>query len=123
MASPDTPSQNLRFGLPEPALTSLTNLFRKHRSIDAVYLYGSRAKGNYRNNSDIDLLLIAPGMDWSAFHRLESEIDDLLLPWKVDLALKHQVENQDLLDHVDRVGVLLFDGLKIPVPSSNKVRV
>lgn len=111
MASPDAQNheQKLRFGLPESALASLVNLFRKHHSIDAVYLYGSRAKGNYRNNSDIDLLLIAPGMDWSAFHSLESEVDDLLLPWKVDLALKHQAENQDLLAHVDRVGVLLFE--------------
>jgi hypothetical protein len=32
------------------------------------------------------------------------QIDDLLLPWKVDLALKHTIENADLVAHIERAG-------------------
>lgn len=73
--------------------------------MQGVVLYGSRAKGNFRANSDIDLMLIAPEISWQEFNQIEAEIDDLLMPWKVDLALKHQVENEALLDHVKRVGI------------------
>ncbi len=40
--------------------------------------------------------------------RLDGEIDDLLLPWKVDIALRHQIENPDLLAHIDRVGIAIY---------------
>ncbi len=100
--------QRMDFGLPPHAMAGLQSVFRNHPPIRSVTLYGSRAKGNFRHNSDIDLMLTAPDMTWSEFNRVEQEIDDLLLPWKVDLALLHHVENQDLLNHVERVGIDIF---------------
>jgi len=97
--------QKMNFGLPERVLKRLQDVFRNHPSIQSVTVYGSRAKGTHRPNSDIDLMLTAPNMAWDEFNHVEQEIDDLLLPWKVDLALLHQIENRDLLDHVERVGV------------------
>ena len=105
MTSPDSANPKDQFGLPPYAMESLKRVFAHHPAIEGVTVYGSRAKGNYRYNSDIDVMLTAPELSWSEFCQLELEIDDLLLPWKVDLALKHQVENKDLLDHVARVGV------------------
>ena len=105
MTSPDSANPKDQFGLPPDAMENLKRVFARHPTIEGVTLYGSRTKGNYRYNSDIDLMLTAPELSWSEFCQLELEIDDLLLPWKVDLALKHQVENKDLLDHVERVGV------------------
>jgi predicted nucleotidyltransferase len=100
--------QQRDFGLPVKALQGLQDVFSNHPSIQSVTMYGSRAKGNYRHNSDIDLVITAPDMTWGEFNCVEQEIDDLLLPWKVDLALLHHIENQDLLDHVSRVGVTIF---------------
>jgi len=40
---------------------------------------------------------------------IENRIDDLLLPWKVDLSLRHRIHNPDLLEHIDRAGVKLFE--------------
>lgn len=105
---PQVPGTSPQRWLPGDALALLKGVFSKHASIDSVTLYGSRAKGSHRPNSDIDLLLTAPGMSWTEFNVLESEIDDLLLPWKVDLALRHQVENDELLAHVERVGIRLY---------------
>lgn len=95
-------------GLPDYALKNLKRIFKNHSAVQSVVLYGSRAKGNFRANSDIDLMLIAPEISWQEFNQIEAEIDDLLMPWKVDLALKHQVENEALLDHVKRVGIRLL---------------
>lgn len=92
-------------GLPDHVLNDLRGIFVNHPAVQSVVLYGSRAKGNFRPNSDIDLMLIAPDISWSEFVQIEADIDDLLMPWKVDLALEHQVENDKLLEHVKRVGV------------------
>ena len=99
---------NDSFGLPSYVLVRLNDVFKRHSTIKKVTMYGSRAKGNFRHNSDIDLMITAPSMSWEEFGQFGIEIDDLLLPWKVDLALMHQVENQELVDHVSRVGIRIF---------------
>lgn len=105
MALPEQAEPVDKFGLPSRVMAELKSVFDRHPGIGEVTLYGSRAKGNYRYNSDIDLMLTAPGLSWPEFNEIEREIDDLLLPWKVDLALAHQVDNPELLEHVRRVGI------------------
>lgn len=108
MALPEPSSEKEQFGLPSEVTKGLQTIFSQHRGIEQVTLYGSRAKGNYRYNSDIDLMMTAPTLSWQEFNQIELEIDDLLLPWKVDLALKHQIDNEELLEHVARVGIRIY---------------
>lgn len=97
------------YGLPPQVLARLNAVFRRWQQIDRVILYGSRAKGNFRTGSDIDLCLEAYTMQITDLLKLSGEIDDLLLPWKVDLALKHTIENPELLEHIERVGVPVYE--------------
>ncbi|TDE16379.1 nucleotidyltransferase domain-containing protein [Dyadobacter psychrotolerans] len=57
----------------------------KYPQVEEVILYGSCAKGNYRNGSDIDLVKGA-AVDWSQMFKIELEPDDLMLPYQIDLA-------------------------------------
>jgi predicted nucleotidyltransferase len=95
-------------GLPAYAVERLRNAFRQWPGIEAVILYGSRAKGDYRPNSDIDLCVVGESLGVKELLQLDTAIDDLLLPWKVDLSLKHQIEDPDLLAHIERVGTPLY---------------
>jgi len=97
-------------GLPDAVVRQLRNIFSGYPAIRRVMLYGSRAKGTYRNGSDIDLCVEAPEMTLSELLEIEGRVDELLLPWKVDLALMHQVENPDLLEHIRRVGKMFYVG-------------
>lgn len=83
-------------------------MFAKHPQIEKAILYGSLAKGNYRNGSDIDLVLVAPGLNLCQLFKIEIELDDLMLPYKIDLSTYHTIENTDLIGHIDRVGVVFF---------------
>ena len=67
-------------------------------------LYGSRAMGNYRPGSDIDLTLEGD-LHLQDINRLLLEIDDLLLPYQVDLSAFQDIDNPALVDHIRRVGV------------------
>lgn len=92
------------FGLPHNHIQLIKSVFERYPEIQRVVIYGSRAKGNYRPGSDIDLTIFAPQMSTSDLLKIEGELDDLLLPYKVDLSLYHQIDNSDLLDHIQRVG-------------------
>ena len=68
-----------------------------------VWLYDSRATGRRRPGSDIDLTLVAPGLSHHDRLRLIGALDDLLLPWSIDLSLLHELP-EPLAQHVARVG-------------------
>jgi hypothetical protein len=53
--------------------------------------------------------LVAPQFTLTDLNKIENRIDDLLLPWKIDLALFHQIENPDLLEHIKRVGIAFYE--------------
>jgi len=101
-------SQPKDFGLSQQALDALRALFATCGPVRRAIVYGSRAKGNFREGSDIDIALDAPDLPFDALLRLSTQIDDLMLPWQVDLAVVSQIDNPDLLAHIDRVGKVLW---------------
>jgi len=96
------------YGLSTQTLEKLKQVFLKYSSIQKVIVYGSRAKGNFQTGSDIDLTILAPNLKTTDLLKIENEIDELMLPYKVDLSLFHQIENPDLVDHIQRVGQVFY---------------
>lgn len=97
-----------RFGLKTATIAALNRVFARHPAIDRAVLYGSRAKGSHRPGSDIDLTLFGAEVTYQELQRIEAEIDDLLLPYTVDLSLHYQIDHPDLLAHIERVGVVFY---------------
>jgi uncharacterized protein len=97
------------YGLPETAMQSLKKIFLQDGRIENVWLYGSRATGKQKPASDIDLCIEGANLSLTDLHALENEIDDLLLPWKIDLSLIHQIDNPALLKHITDVGINILD--------------
>ena len=110
--TPVTTSQLVDFGLPQATRDKLCAVFSRHPSIHTVLVYGSRAKGNYRPGSDIDLSLqcesLETSLPFAEFLQIQDEIDDLMLPYTVDLLQYGQLANPDLKDHINRVGQPLY---------------
>jgi len=96
-------------GLSQTTLDKLTRVFLQHKAISSVVVYGSRAKGNYRPGSDIDLTIKGDVLEFAELMQIEDQIDDLLLPYTVDLSQYAQLGNVDLIEHIDRVGVVIYD--------------
>jgi uncharacterized protein len=96
-------------GLSQTTLDKLNSIFRQHNSIGLVLIYGSRAKGNYRPGSDIDLTIKGGDLEFAELMQIQDQIDDLYLPYTVDLSHYSQLTNPDLIAHIDRVGVVIYD--------------
>lgn len=95
------------FGLSARTLDQLRGVLSRHTGIQRAIVYGSRAKGDFRPGSDIDLTLDAPGLMFDELLRINGELDDLMLPYTIDLSLLKQIDNPSLLSHIERVGKLL----------------
>jgi predicted nucleotidyltransferase len=98
----------VKLGLSQTTLDKLSSVFKQHGAIESVLIYGSRAKGNYRPGSDIDLTIKGNMLEFAELMRIEDQIDDLYLPYTVDLSQYCQLTNADLIAHIDRVGVVIY---------------
>lgn len=96
------------YGLKPDTIKCITSVFEKEPAVEKVILYGSRAKGNYRQGSDIDLTLEGENLDLTILQRMENDIDDLMLPYKLDLSLLKHIRNTELLDHIEQVGKVFY---------------
>lgn len=96
------------FGLPPATLDKLNSVFARHPAIASVLIYGSRAKGTHRPGSDIDLTIKGEDIPFAEFMQIEDQIDDLMLPYTVDLSQYRQLGNAELIAHIDRVGVVIY---------------
>jgi predicted nucleotidyltransferase len=79
-----------------------------HPEVEVAILYGSRALGRHRPGSDIDLTLEGPALEGRVLALIDTELDDLLLPWRFDLSIRHQLRSAPLIDHIARVGVPVY---------------
>lgn len=100
-------SEDFQFGLAREVKDRIVSVFVRYKGIHKVWIYGSRAKGNFRKGSDIDLC-IQGHLDLTQLLNLRSELDDLNLPYQIDLSLWDFIENSDLLEHIKRCGQVIW---------------
>lgn len=101
-------SEKHRYGLPTEVINKIIEVFCHFPEIREAILYGSRAKGNNHPGSDIDLTLKGDSLDLKRLNRVGNALDDLLLPYYFDLSVFDQIENAELLEHIERVGVVFY---------------
>jgi len=95
-------------GLTDIELSKLHDVFSQYEDIEKVVLYGSRAKGNYKPFSDVDISLVGDTLTHNRCNQLSTDIDDLLLPYQFDISIFHTLKNPDLIDHIKRVGITIY---------------
>jgi len=99
----------MKFGLTESTIEKICGVFAGYPQVEKAVLYGSRAKGNYKNGSDIDLTLHG-GADLTrnVLYRIMDDLDDLLLPYTIDLSIFDVISDADVIEHIQRVGVTFY---------------
>ncbi len=93
------------FGLSTETIAQINGILSSYPEIIKVILYGSRAKGNYKKGSDIDLAIVSDSLSPHQLLTIQIQIDDLLLPYTVDLCLLRTIDNPGLIEHIHQVGL------------------
>jgi predicted nucleotidyltransferase len=100
----------MNHGIPQRSLDTLYGIFSKYGALKKVILYGSRAMGTYKNGSDIDITLDAgDGFTDLDLSRVCGDLDESDLPYFVDCSILSQIGNPELLEHIARVGKVLYE--------------
>ncbi len=104
----------MRYGLSEQTIEKICGVLAKHPAIDKAVLYGSRVKGNFKPGSDIDLSLFGAGLTAKELGDIDFELDDLLLPYSIDLLIFDTLNHAKLREHIERLGVVFYQRISSP---------
>ena len=96
------------FGLKDGDIEIIISILKKYIQIEQALIFGSRAKGNYKPGSDVDIVLKG------CVHEVITDIsfslnEDSLLPYKFDVLDYDSISNQNLIDHINRVGIVFYE--------------
>jgi len=106
---------SINHGLSDETVAQIHDVFARFPEVEKAVLYGSRAKGNYKPGSDVDLTLLGVEVTSKILGHIQAELEDGLLPYTFDLSILAQITQADLLDHIRRVGVVFYE--KKPLPA------
>ena len=99
----------MNHGLSDATVAKIHGVLLRHAEVERAILYGSRAKGNFKPGSDIDLTLTGSRLNDRIRGRIDEDLDDLLLPYEFDLSLFADLTHPELIDHIRRVGVIFYE--------------
>ncbi len=102
-------SLSAQSGLSPVTLAKISAVLAQCPALEKAVLYGSRAKGNYRPGSDIDLSLFGDSLSYAHLGQIELQLDALMLPYFFDISLFSQIDNPDLTEHIQRVGLVFYE--------------
>ncbi len=102
-------------GLSDETVAQIHAALAHYPEVEKAVLYGSRAKGDFKPGSDVDLTLLGSGVTPKILAHVQRELEDGSLPYTFDLSIQAHIKQDDLLDHIRRVGVVFYE--KKPLPA------
>lgn len=99
----------MKFGLEDNIIKAFIEILKKHPEVESARIFGSRARGDYKKASDIDMALFGKELTHSINTNIFYEIDKLYLPYKVDLINFNTLnEEEKLKDNILKEGVEFY---------------
>ena len=92
------------FGLRDEILNKIKNISQKYDY--KFYIFGSRARGDYKNNSDIDIA-ISGVVSEKDETEIRNEFDLIDMEYLLDIVFINQLTNKELIENIEKEGVLI----------------
>jgi len=97
------------YGLSDKEFDEMTAIFSKCDNLEKVILYGSRAKGNYKKFSDVDITLEGDNLTLADLFQIQDLLYESDLPYMYDVSIFSSITNPDLIDHIRRRGIVIWE--------------
>lgn len=98
----------MRFGLSEDEIGKIRNVFSKFPQVNQAIIFGSRAKGNHRPYSDVDLSITGENITLQLLYDIQLQLEDLMLPYIFDINIKEKIRESAFVEHIERVGIVFY---------------
>jgi len=98
-----------QFGITDDDLADVLIVLKKFNSVEEAFIFGSRAKGNYKKGSDIDIAVKGKNVNYEIISQINYMLnEETMMPYHFDIVNYNTIKNKNLLDHINRVGVRIY---------------
>lgn len=98
----------IAFGIKDSSMKILTSIFSNYGQVEEVVLYGSRAKGNFTDRSDVDMVICNSNINRHVLGKILADINNSNFPYTVDIQLLENIKSPSLLEHINRIGQTFY---------------
>jgi len=96
------------FGISDLHFNQIISVLDQNQYVISAMLFGSRAKGNFKPGSDVDIALIGAELTLKDVFNLQNQLDDYDQPYIFDLILYDSITEPALISHIHRVGIEIY---------------
>ena len=99
-----------KFGLLNEDVEKIIKVFKNQPKVQSALIFGSRAKGNFKPGSDVDLVLKGTELDFGIVNQISYWLnEETTMPYKFDVLDYKSITETDLVEHIDKVGIEIFN--------------
>ena len=103
----------MNIGLNQTEIKEIIKAVIQFPEIEKTVVFGSRAKGNFKKGSDVDLSVQGKNITYKTIVKLSEKLNsETTLPYFFDIVHYKNINNKELKNHIDRVGKIIFENLK-----------
>ena len=97
------------FGLLDRDINYILSAIKVFPEIEKAMIFGSRAMGNYKKGSDIDIACYGKNVDFETTSKLRSKLnEELPIPFFIDVLHFNSLKNSDLRKHIEQFGITFY---------------
>ncbi|WP_312647446.1 nucleotidyltransferase domain-containing protein [Aminipila sp.] len=96
------------FGLKENEIAQLKCCFLKYKQIEKGIVFGSRAMGNYKKGSDVDIALVGENISHKIITQILNALEETVMPYEFDLLIFNSIKNKELIRHIEEFGIEIY---------------
>ncbi len=100
---------NNNFGISDQSFNTILGLLKQHTEIEYAKIFGSRAIGNYKDGSDIDISIHGDSINMDTIHKLKYQLSESIIPYYIDIVDYKSIKNSDFIQHIDVFGKLFYN--------------
>lgn len=97
------------FGLLDRDIEYIQKAFENFEEIEKAVVFGSRAMGNYKKGSDVDIAIIGENITNKTLFKLDDYLNEVYpLPYFFDIINYQVISNEKLKEHIDNEGKIIY---------------
>ncbi|WAM34957.1 nucleotidyltransferase domain-containing protein [Caldicellulosiruptor morganii] len=101
--------EDKKFGIEEEILDKIVEIFKKYRQVRKACVFGSRARGDYKRGSDLDLCIWLEEGCENPVYKIEDELDELDTILLFDIVAFNSITKESLKESILREGVIIYE--------------
>jgi uncharacterized protein len=99
----------MNYGIPESSMNMITQMMQSRKEIEKAIIFGSRAIGNYKNGSDVDIAIFGDGITLEIVSEVSVKLnEELPLPYYFDILHYGSIKHEALKKHIDDFGKVFY---------------